>query len=888
MEQSERTKISMSESNSEMLQKKAVRIAKTEGLKAGVPAQWAAFLNVYFDGMIGIGMEFTEEIKSRIYDGLIDFSDPKKGFVGNVDDAIADIKNEIYALKIKSKELTTAGNSGLLSVDLKEDFKKDESLKDRYFYELMYNEFDFILENVIKIVVKDNKRTAVNNPKVFIDGVESVDGVRLNIDAFEPHFLFDMLNEDSFSHPTLVLEEIDGDITAFNQIRRKEEGKVYHILNDDLYVIVVNGETIDVSPVAAYSINGKHNRAKGFSSDNDAADTLGQGTAFINNFISFTRAIRLVDGELVYGKRLSIEDFYELAPHMKDVKPDIKSIAARLDKITKEGNDKIASIARSVLFHVYEEEVKEVEGGDVNSLYSIGKSKNLKIVNSFSSALMSKRQEKYIEFKNNSVRATITASLKGNDYLINDSLAMSLTTRGYTKKGIAAKIDVGPNNSITLYQTIDKGKGASINLEDITDVETAIQYMEYLGLAPLAKSLHEYTLNSLPTKKAADAKFMLYFDAIIKTAAGNIRAIRGKRRYTGKRQSSNFSKHNDFRRITPVAIIKDIRDIEFLIGMFSPDVMGNINVAGSSRSAAGLPGRNGYINNQIESYDKAFDNSDLSMTSNPFLKGSEIGKATYEGYFIKTPMTMGQETMGISDWTRGMRMNFEMLVGFVMYPGKEAALGSRFLVQPLGYSDKSNPHLMDVSLDEFNIFKSGADANEQMEDLYINYNIKKNRDLQKIMIKELGTFVGGSFQKISKAIRAQGDYTYTTTDSKGKDVEVTVTVQERIDSLLELRENILHKKYLAAENDMTRGLNELLEVIRIDQDWIKFSDSKLEYKADVISLSGGSHIYLKPHLGVRAEKFVKEGKALLDAKFQKFLDLLKADGVDTTKLYEVY
>lgn len=889
-------KESIDNSSSDLMHKKSILLELTNGIADGSYDNWGIFLNTYFNGMTTTGIKFVKFVEDTILDRLVDFSENGTGFASDVNGVMNDIRKEVYENKIerkKSYQYDQQDENGHIPEDLREQFKLNEGLEMRYFYDVLHNEFDFVLKNVVKIVVRKYDKASIkeigtSGESEIVSFYDTDMKVELNANKLSEYI---SLNEDN--ETTIDYMDIVSDTHDFFNMTDLESNTLYHIVNDDAYYIVDNGDFIDVSPIPIYTVNTRNNRNKGWSGDNDSANTLDQGTAFINNVMSLIKTVKEKNEEFVYGERMGLSEFYELAPHMGEMNADYTSIKNRLTNIAKSNNLRLASIANSLLIHLYGDNATTVGADSIYSLMTKGDDTNNSILNAFSSALLSKRQEKYIESKNGRLIATTTATLENSKFILDDSLSLFLTTRGYTKQSISNKIYVKWNKITLLTTPLDQnsknvapvdGDGSKL-LEDIVTIQEAQKYMKQLGLSTLSNNLYSYITDTELDVKNIEKKFISLFNKIVLTATANIKTTgrrnRNKRRYTKIKPSESYVAHGDFLHIRPTSVFS-AEEIKYIVPMFSPDIMGSVLIGGNKRSATSLPNRNGSVNTQLERYNSTNKKSRLINKFNPFSSDSSIPRAEFKGYYVKTPMTRGTNTLKVSEWGIGMRIEFEMIEGYFKYPARTKEIGKRFLTQPLGYSDKSNPHMADIALNDFNIFSSHTETAEKMSDIYTEYFAQKNEDMQRIMIAELKLFVAGKYHMIKDVINLKKPIDY------GTNLDADALFDARLLALSELRDILINNDFSNAKGDMTRLINSKLEIIKIDRDLIKFSDSKLEYKADLISLSGGNHVYLKPHLGVRASKFRVNGNSILENSFEKFKLLLDKEKVDRKEIMKQY
>ena len=878
----------ISESNDALMKKKVELAERVKGIKSGTSDIWGEFLQVYFPGMTSNGMKFNEFVKQEILDIIISFSDTDGGFTADINSKLNEIKGSILERKTEAKNDKSAryldeDTNGDSLVDLKAKLKANPALENRYFLEVLSNEFDFILENVIKIAKRSynpkiNAMVGRPGDSVEIQLSSTLDSgervvISLNKNAIDVHATVTVSDRGDLS-VGYSLETVEMDSHDFFGSGKRDMDTIYHVVNDNEYYIMSEfGEYVNVSPVPVYVINSNNKRNSSFTETNDATNTLDQGTKFINHFMSLVRSVKSIDGNLKYGDRMGIAEFYELAAHMGPIKPDSDDIIARLTEISKAGNVKMANIARSLLMHIYNTFPTSVEGNNVYSLSMMRAKSNTDIMHAFTSALISKRQDKYIESKNGKLLFTATATLEHSEYVLNDSLALHMSNNGYTKKSTVLQIKVN-GKKITLIKNSNESK----ELNDITTMEDARAYMDSLGMATLGNIMAKYIIDNKPSDEVDDT-FIIHFKSIIRTAAANIdtttrRATEEARdRYVDYEITKDYKDHADFMQVKPSELMK-AEDIAFLLPMFSPDVMGSINVGGSKRAAAGLPNRNGYIDNQIKEYEAAFIKNNRRVGFIPVLSDTVIPAAEFKGYFTKTPITKNGKPLKVSEWGIGKRLEFEMLNGYIHYPARKKSFGKRFLTQALGYADKSNAHMMDMELKDFNIFAS--DSTELVEDTYVKYQIEKYEGLQRIMIEEFKLFVGGNYYVLLDAIEAQK------TPENGKEIK------KRTDALERLRDMLIDTNFDNMRGDMTRDINKELEIVKLDKKLITHSQSKLEFKADVISLPNASHIYLKPHMGVRAEIYKRRGKAEFNAAFKRFKEILAKENVDVDVIHAAF
>jgi len=861
IQKEERIQSYLTSSSSDMMIKKSKRIEKTSKDISGSSDVWGSFLNVYFEGMTDIGTEFNEFATNKVMNSLIDFTEEGVGFVDNISKVIEDLKTEVFDSKEALKE-SSSGNFDITKANL----QGNENLKNRYFYDILHNELDFILENSIKLVVKNDRETYNKYTEVYgFNGVEDVGGiVYLNTEFLEKLGVIFMNEEGDYetSRGDYIINTIDSDLYDFKSRSDLKPDSFYYVVHDDIYIYITkDGSMRDVSVRSSYNINTRNNRrTMAFGKE---ADVLDQGTAFINNIFSAVRIIRLNPKKMVYeyGNRMSISEFYKLSPFLIKTRPTLQSLNERLSELMDGENVEIANIARSTYYHFFSPTSKLVGADSVFSL-STKKGKdgfnyqNDNIVTALGSALISKKHEKYFEFNGNSINITKDLLQDIPEYFIDDNLATYLTNRGYTKPIIANHLFV-KGGDVIIYKN-NKYTNDSIRLDDIKTIEDAMEASKILNLSSFTDPLYQYIADKEYLDRDIESAFVTIVQKLITISANNM-----KTRVAGKKQSSrlgailddSYIAHGDYKYVKPTVVFTKI-EIDYLIPIFTPETLGNVSVAGNKRPSLNLPNRNAFLQSQIIDLKKL-----SAYTFNPILsKNSPVWDVDTSllDYYIKAPMTSGGVTLGVAEWGQGKRLEFEIINGFINGPVKSrniGELGNTFFIQPLGYSDKANPHVFRMVLGEdVNIFKPGTEFEQQMEDAYINFEIARYEDMQKVLIEDMAYFIGGNYNEIYNTLKKEG------------------ANKTRLINLSKLRNMLLGKTY-PTQGDMTRPINLLLDKIKIPNKIIKYAETTLEHKSDFVDI-GGNHVILKPHMGVRAAAFRDHGEDILTKHIEDYEELM--------------
>lgn len=873
----ERVKQFIDGSSSNMIKKKHARIEATEGANTGTSESWGAFLNVYFEGMADIGMEFTEKVADDIMVRLMDLSEEGEGFVSDINELMNTIKYEIYETKYANRENADT------TVDInKTNLNNDDNLKDKYFNDIFYNEFDFILENVVKIVSKNNKKTYnKDNAILGFSGVENELGtVHMDIKVLIEELGINVIQDDDENFTLAedrILNVIDSDLYTFINSKTSTRDEFYYIIHDDVYVyLTADGSLRDVSVPSVYNINTSNDRkSMAFGKE---ADVLDQGTAFINNIFSTIRAMKYnkKTGNYEYGDRLSIDDYYRISAFLISSETTMTSLQTELKNLIENGNGEISSIARAA-YHSFFADTTDyitIEGSDVFSLFSKSEDSsanqdNLFIVTALASAMISKKHEKYFEDSNNQINITKDLLLDIPEYVIDDNLSTFLTRGGYTKPHIANHLFIKGGN-VTIYDGT-RYVGNSINLDDIDTIDKAREVAQVLGITELTNGLFSFIVANEDVDRFIENKFTSYVRKFIKIAAYNAKTRKIKN--TGKTSGSlsfelddNYKEHNDFRSVRPTTTLEKA-EIDYLVPMFNPDILGNVSVGGSARPSLTLPNRNAFLPSTIEKFKKVSD-----FTFNPILSNRSPAMdvdVSLLDYYIKTPISVNGKILKVSEWGLGKRLEFELLNGFI--GGAERSkvgdgLGNVFFVQPLGYSDKSNPHMFRIVLkDDANIFLDGESFSQEMEDMYVNYHASRYENIQQNLINELSYFIGGNYNNLRQSLIAEG------------------ANKKRLDAFSVLRNVLIEGRY-PKNGDMTRSINILLDEVKLPNSLIKYAETTLEHKSDFVDI-GGKHVILKPHMGIRAEKYRMNGKEILKEHLDVYNELLEKEQVDITKIF---
>lgn len=857
-------------------EKKLRRKKAVEGLKDGSFIVWTEFLNVYFPGMAAYGAEFTEWVKNKFYDKFIDFNpnNPEGGFMSNINTIIDEIRQEVFENKASLKEL--ASYDALTDADLKDKFDSDDggTLKHRYFHDVLYSEFNFIIKSIVPIIAVDVKAIQKNNIKVhnvvFDDG-SNIKGLywNMHVDLMRD---FTAYPEDNaiVADDTIIVTKVETDTTAFiDNLSNYEKGNYYYIVNDNKYFYYKDENTVyDLSPKIYYKFNSKNDRNT--DSIDHFVNPLGQGTAFINNFMSLLRYIKK-DGSL--GKRMNIEDFMYVSPYIfGDGVKDIQELKESMSRFLKK-DDRLGDIVRSLYTHVFADDFTNPE---IKSLRAFGGKINNDIVNALFSAITSKFHEKFMFLDDGRLKISKELSPDNFKDVIDESLARYLTVKGVTKPVIANRIQItkdpksGLNTEIRLFKTTGF-TGDSISLKNISSFNTVKIYASIFGLDSVINEIYNKASEVFPhTNKATDFTIKVFKD-LITVAAANI--VDTETRFDTSVLNNRYNDSKDYRVLKPTSLLYSSDEITILSSLFEPEVTKNVTIAKAKRQQAVLPNRNSYLNRIINKF-KTEGRAESKSTFNPFLNEDllpedhdYIPTAKYKGYYIKSPIVAGDKTVKVADWVKRNRYEFAMINGFLVGPKNNGVLGKTFFIQATNYSDKGNPHLFKIEIDGPSLLNPSKETKEKLINYFIKYNLHKSLDLQKIILDNFSSFLGKNLNSIIDSI---------TGPDRG----------ERIKMLLDLYEQLVINNDYGTNPNMLKDINLKLDKIKIDSDLVMYNETDMVKDADYVILRGNNHINLKPDVGLRAEFYsdTDRAKERVLKSLERHRDKMKKLGIDSEKI----
>lgn len=846
--------INVSDPKTFMQNKLSERTKKTEGLKDGASDFWSPFLSTYFPGMSGVGADFVEHVKDKIFSAIIDNTSTMGGFIDDIDVAINKIKRDIETSVAEARYSTpyTAEkiDSALLNTNTDQ--------KIRYMNEVFAIDFDFILHNMIRSITVSKKRTISRNSIVSGFLTETSGELVLNIKAIPEMFI--RLKGNTFMlRDTLpngkevphVMNEVDKDSRGFANDSSILNNAFYHTSVDNKYFFKDGkGTIVDISPVTYYAYNSSSNRNQ--NSIDHFIGAFDSDSSFIQNLLQmFKQVVPNEVGQFVLGERMGMVDYLTLAPYLTNAGNNLESFIPKLQALAAETDSHVGRIANSILVHMFSKTATQMaDGTQIHSIFqSVNKNGILRgninnnIIAALHSALISKDNVRYLVVNNNNTQLTKGLGTGSEAVTVNTELAGILMTDGYTKATIADAIVVsGKTFSIKL-----PFKKEPISIDNVDTIEKVQEVARAVGLTKEFDDIHN-KFRSVYTTAKADNGALITFKNIL-----NISAINkaGKEYLKPKETEIDDTLTNDLyiRRAPSTVILGD--ELKVLASLYNVNSHKSVMVGGVMTASTSAPNRDSRIPNQLEKYnDYNRRVNAVKVASSPFLNGTHptIPKATFKGVVIKTPIEKNGEIIGLADWNEKVRVEHALIHGFLKAPKN---VGMDFLIQPVNYSDKSNIEMMEIFVGE-NLLANNADTQQKLIAAYIEYNASKNEEIQRNMIHSLKEFVVGNYSKLYNEISSS-------TDSAN-----------RLANLAKLRELLL-KDYSEASGDMTRAINLVLAEVKIHPDLIEYSDTNIDMGSDIISMPGNPDTaILKPHLGVRAALYrnpIKAQKEVNDALY---------------------
>lgn len=827
----------------ELLKKKSDRLLKTKGLKESAPDFWTPFLSSYFPGMSGIGNEFAIWTKNKFYSALIDNTETMGGFIYDINDAINKIKKEASDMVLNS--VVSYDTTELTSAVL----NNSEDMKTKYFYEVLATDFDFILNNMIKSITVSAKETKASNSVVsgFVaENGEVLNTKVLNIENIKHLFTKAKANNFSIAGATTygaaipnILNKVDYDSHSFEAAEELTKNAFYFTTIDEKFFYRDSkGNNTDITPIPFYSYNSASKRNE--NSFDPFVGALDSDSKFIHNLFQMFKMIKKDTGDsLIYGDRLTVIDFLTVAPYLTNAGKSIEEFIPSLTELASLDTP-AGRIANTLLVNVFSPVATRMsDNQDIFSIYQAVKntrnrtSINHQIIKALHSALINKDNIRYLKVEENITSITRGLDSGSASKTVNTELAGLLTTDGYTKHNIAKTITV-VGDRVSLSNGIGE---ESIALSDINNMNIARKASFVVGLHTEFKKIHDKFSSVFPVDKA-NASTISVLVNLIAVAAVNKKDNPLKTSIS----DSRIFEHPNYIVLPPSSFILG-EELEVLASLYNVDSHKSISVGGSLTASTSTPNRDSAIPKQIVNYEhyNNFVNA-VKFTFNPFLSAvsADIPKANYLGQVLKTPMVVSGEAIKLSSWDVKVRVEHAMVQGFMQAPKN---IGREFYVQPINYSDKSNIPLQRVEVDSDNLLEPGEKMKEKLIKAFIEYQVLKNEELQRVTLHHLKEFVVGNFDNLILSFSSSADSA------------------KRKEALYKLRAALL-SDFSTRQGDMTREINVLMADVRINPNTIKFSNSELDAGADYVTFSGNPNsAIIKPHLGIRAALYRDPVKA---------------------------
>lgn len=844
------------------IERRKSRKERTQGLRLNSAASWSVFLDEHFNGMSSQGIEFSDFARDLIFDAMVRFDGIGRGFSDDVNAVINELLEDTTGKLKYYRGKKYSGNS------LKEDIENNKTLQKKYFYDVLFSDFDFVLQSLVGSINIGIADTENGNSEVSglmddlgneVDPLFNLSGLRDGDTTFIPSqtkgdesFTFQQDDNRIYSLPM--------DVSEFGRDRKLKRKKIYYLEADGKYFYKdARGANIDISPIKVYSYSTKNNRrTEGIDQEMNPFD---MSTAFIVNLMPMFK-IYSPTGKVV--RRLNASDFLAIAPRLKGKGNDMESFRDALSNLSV-GNSNIAQIANSIYNHAFRESATK----GIHSLFEASQENptlggtNSKVVIALHNALINFDFNRYIKQEQKYVTTTYALGEGSQDDVVNNGLAPYIMKNGNTKYSIAQYMNVtGRNIGIRSTVTNQVHNIQSIAATNNGDGDSTTPSMASIamqaGLHPLYTALKQSYDLIYSTDDGAKQAMAATFVDIFEISAYNLK----KKPLSTRSVSTSGIKHSDYKRV-PASTVIGVNLKNSVAVAFDVDNSKRINAGGKKMPSVEAPHRYALIKKQVELYKKALKINGGVLDFNPFLmtqdeltaKGSALFSADVGDIFIKTPIIYDGDSIAVSEWDLQTRLKQAMIDGFLDGPKKK---GHEFFIQAMNFSDKSSIPLQQVKFKE-NLLARGGNITSRLKTAYIEYNINKNVALQKIMIGHLSSFIGGQYENILKHIDS------TSKIYKEKKAEKKV----RTDALAELREILVSKSYIDGSVDMTRPINNLMMKVNISADFIKFSDTELDAGADIVTFGknpdpkyAGTGI-LKPHMGVRAEAYTENGEMIV-------------------------
>lgn len=873
-----------SDIKTDMLRRYANRVENTKRLAAGTADSWGVFTESYFSGLGHHGIEFTEWAQDLFFNVMVDNS-KNGGFMKNINVKIDKIKKSVT-----SRALLSLGESTTLAEDM-----KDEEKKLKYFESVLATDFDFILGFAVPGVAVDNKHTGGGNAEVsglVIGGelttvvldmtimkrfipreVDEAAMAQLDPSNKNPDTIYIADKYDASTSAIARITVVPEVMASFIAKDIAESGRIYYMAGDNKYIYKrANGAYIDISPKPLYTFNSSSDRKTTFDNDkSNVFNPLNHGTAFINGLFPMFKVITETGkagakNRYSYGRRMTTQDYMLLSAKIGVAPRTRAQLLERLNDIIDE-NVALSPIARTVLFSIFDSRNYWIDGKNRYSIFKASDTAtndsaltNEAILNALHAALIGKEYMRYVKV----VDGNVTISSKFNETdkggLINDVMGIHLTSGGFTNAVIASNVSVVRGRDIDkVYVKIDSQ--TKIDLSEANGIENLRAAANLSGLGKIFKGIEEGVekVHGAVKQVSRDAITSRVMADVFRVAALNLAtnpAVNISRGEVG----NNF-KHPDFNLRSANSVLYNSFDL--LGTLVTPDYTKNQAVAGRNYPSLQVPTRDSDMEGIVSRYKAQNNIAEEGTTFNPLINtelqhGIELAEHT--GYVLKTPVIHKNKVVKTSDW------NLKYRVQYSMQGIMKAHTKNIFYIQPTNYADRSAVPLHELSIPGGDYFlKKDTDTennSKKLKKAFINYQIKKNEDLQRLSIGFLTDFIAGNFNTIKASLLAD--------DADGS----------RSAALLELRNQLVYGLY-AQSGDMTKGINALLKKVRISPELISYSDTELDADADYITFSGEPDtIYLKPHLGVMAQRYINDGDAMVEQLLEEHLQELEDMGMD--------
>lgn len=857
-----RKDVSVKDAENFMAVKKNERIELVEGIKRDSPDMWGAFLKTYFPTSNKLGVDFTEWVRNNFFDLVVDFGKTddhiNAGFVRDIDKKVKIYKSRLES-ELEALSTTSYGDTDSAFLDNLLSDMDIVGVRRRYYISVLLNDFDFILENLVKIISLDVGKTHREN--FIVDGFESdnvkIESKLLNIDR-KTIQLFDKVpktkNRLSLkSHIDPTIHKLSTTTDAFLSDNKLATGTFYHILgSDEHYFRNSKGANILLDAKKFYSYDGTSDRNT--NSIDHYVNPLSNSSRFINNLMPL---LRVVGSNGALGRRMGVADFVAIAPLLVSIEPTVAALTAKLKEISDTESTKIGSIARSLHAYIFSD--RAIYNKDINSIYSASKNimfrnMNDDIVNAMFSALISKHHVRYLKVEEGRTTATKGPNKGSEGLIIDEALSGYLMdVNRYTKKNIINKIQVVPNDIM-----IDIGEDSNIS---ISKVDTVDPYGDSPGMRAVAMHIGlEDLYNDIASTYAdsykasdIDRNVIDTFKKIIQIAATNAENFNDRLSISRAMEKSTerVPTHKDYMYLSPSTLIKG-NDQKNLADVFFVDSSKAQRIGDKTTQSSTTPNKNTSISRQVKTIKKFNDEkvTPTDMSHIPFIleaqqEGSNIVPASIEDVFIKAPIVYDGNVVGLSDWDVNIRLEHAMVEGFLEAPKRD--IGRKFYLQATNYSDKSSPEMFGVIADK-NLLSTSTKI-QSLRDAYIEYNYRKNEAIQRVTLTSFREFIVGDFESIRRKIGEDAAY-------------FGVDPTSRYEALIELKDLLLDTDFNAETGDMIKPFNEILKRVNISPTTISESNADLDQDADYVTFgSNRDVIFLKPTAGIRAELFRDVTKA---------------------------